>query len=329
MAEKNIFFARAVVYFYDTSKNTWAPSQIAGYSRVDIYENTSANTYRVIGRGLQETSKIVINSNITKDITYSRASENFHQWSDGRLVYGLTFATKEEAESFGSGFEDIVRRLKDPESSKPEPPSPVGPASQTEQQEEEHEEEPEPTKAPEAPKQTTPEPKQPTPEHDKPPKPPAFEAQAPEPTKAPEAPKQPTEPTKAPEVPKQTPEPPEKPVPVPNKPAPQTPTPEPTKAPEVQKQTSEPPEKPVPAPSKPTPKAPEPAKDQHANKTFLSKPSNTEMGKPGVASSSTANKAGTTIDYAQFKEEILAETRKEIRLMKEEILAAIKSSQGK
>lgn len=54
----------------------------------------------------------MINSNVTKDISYQRASETFGQWSDGRYVYGLNFASKEEAETFGSGFEGIVQKLK-------------------------------------------------------------------------------------------------------------------------------------------------------------------------------------------------------------------------
>jgi hypothetical protein len=57
-------------------------------------------------------SQVVINSNVTKDTQYTRASETFHQWSDSRLIYGLNFGTKEEAETFGSGFESIVQRLK-------------------------------------------------------------------------------------------------------------------------------------------------------------------------------------------------------------------------
>ena len=56
--------------------------------------------------------QVVINSNILKETAYTRASETFHQWADNRLVYGLNFASKEEAESFGASFEQTLQRLK-------------------------------------------------------------------------------------------------------------------------------------------------------------------------------------------------------------------------
>jgi hypothetical protein len=113
MSEKSIFNARAVVYYYDTNKKNWQQTGVGnGYSRIDMYENSTNNSYRVIGRGLQDTSKVIINSVVTKDIQYSRASETFHQWSDSRLIYGLNFSSKEEAENFGKNFEEIVNKLK-------------------------------------------------------------------------------------------------------------------------------------------------------------------------------------------------------------------------
>jgi len=122
--EKAIFTARAVVYYFDNAKRSWAPTAVGqDFCRVDMYENTANNTFRVIGRGLKDTSKIVINSNITKDTTYTRASETFHQWSDNRYIYGLNFALKEEAESFGTGVEGVIGNLK----GAPPPPGPPNP----------------------------------------------------------------------------------------------------------------------------------------------------------------------------------------------------------
>jgi len=113
MGEKAIFYARSVVYYFDPKQKNWTPTAVGtGFCRVDMYENTANNTYRVIGRGLQDTSKIVINSNVSKDTQYTRASETFHQWSDNRYMYGLNFPSKEEAETFGSGFEQTVNKLK-------------------------------------------------------------------------------------------------------------------------------------------------------------------------------------------------------------------------
>jgi len=125
MTEKAIFYARAVVFYFDATKKSWAPTlEGNAFCRVDMYENSSANSYRVIARSLQDTSKVVINANVTKAVSYSRATETFHQFSDGRYIYGLNLASKEEAETFGTGFEDLVKRLKDAgEAKAPEKPA--------------------------------------------------------------------------------------------------------------------------------------------------------------------------------------------------------------
>lgn len=138
MAEKAVFYARAVVYYFDPKTKGWTPTAVgSNFCRVDMYENTGNNTFRVIGRGLQDTTKVVINSNVTKDTQYTRASETFHQWSDNRYIYGLNFVTKEEAESFGTGFEQTVSKLKGGSGSgsvsggPPPPPQPPQPPTQS------------------------------------------------------------------------------------------------------------------------------------------------------------------------------------------------------
>jgi len=138
MAEKAVFTARAVVYYFDPKTRGWTPTTVgSNFCRVDMYENSSTVTYRVIGRGLQDTTKVVINSTLAKDTAYTRASETFHQWSDNRYIYGLNFVTKEEAESFGTGFENIVNKLKSggtmTQPSPPQPPQPPQPPVQQQQ----------------------------------------------------------------------------------------------------------------------------------------------------------------------------------------------------
>jgi hypothetical protein len=60
-SEKAIFYARAVVYYFDTASKSWTPTPVGnGFSRVDMYENTSNSTFRVIGRGLQDPSKVIM-----------------------------------------------------------------------------------------------------------------------------------------------------------------------------------------------------------------------------------------------------------------------------
>jgi len=128
MAERPIFFARAVVYYFDTAKKNWTPTAVNGFCRVDMYENPTNNTYRVIGRGINDTSQIVINSVVTKDTTYSKPSEMFGQWSDSKYIYGLNFPSKEEATTFGSSFEGVINKLKG--GATPAPPQPTPPPSQ-------------------------------------------------------------------------------------------------------------------------------------------------------------------------------------------------------
>jgi len=297
MAEKSIFGARAVVYYFDSAKKTWTPTQVGnGFSRVDLYENPTNNSYRVIGRGLPDTSKVVINSNVTKEITYSRASETFHQWSDGRYVYGLNFASKEEAETFGTGFEDVVKKLKEgelaPKIPEPEPePEPVV------------EEEPEPPK---------PEPPAPKPEP---------------PVSRPEPPAKPEVPVARPEPPPSRPQPPETPAP---KPEPPVSRPEPPVKPEVPVARPEPPAKAE--PPKPEPPAPQQMAKAFGNKMQVPLRPHVADNKTPAKDKDTPKDLKTSVpvansapmDLAQFKEEILAETRKELKQMKEEILQALK-----
>jgi len=315
MAEKSIYGARAVVYYFDSGKKTWTPTQVGnGFSRVDVYENPTNNTYRVIGRGLPDTSKVVINSNVTKEITYSRASETFHQWSDGRYVYGLNFASKEEAETFGTGFEDVVKKLKDGGEPKPEPP-PKGPEA-----------EPEPEREPE-----------PEVEKEEPPKPePKVEPPKPEPPAArPEPPAPKPEPKVEPEVIAPKPEPPKvepKPEPPAAKPEPPAARPEPPgrpKAPEPAQMAKNFGNKALGDHSTPPSKSPFAPKTGSQFNVVETKSSVSTKDKdipkefPKEVKTVSQN-SGTTMDFAQFKEELLAETRKELKQMKEEILAALK-----
>lgn len=42
----------------------------------------------------------MINYSIVKGLKYNQATPTFHQWRDARQVYGLNFASKEEATTF-------------------------------------------------------------------------------------------------------------------------------------------------------------------------------------------------------------------------------------
>ncbi|XP_073854286.1 ena/VASP-like protein isoform X7 [Macaca fascicularis] len=48
--------------------------------------------------------KVVINYSIVKGLKYNQATPTFHQWRDARQVYGLNFASKEEATTFSNAM---------------------------------------------------------------------------------------------------------------------------------------------------------------------------------------------------------------------------------
>ncbi|KAJ3607052.1 hypothetical protein NHX12_026567 [Muraenolepis orangiensis] len=80
---------------YDDSSKKWVPIKHGqqGFSRINIYHNTASNAFRV-----------VINYSIVKGLKYNQATPTFHQWRDARQVYGLNFASKEEASTFSTAM---------------------------------------------------------------------------------------------------------------------------------------------------------------------------------------------------------------------------------
>lgn len=101
-SEQSIASARASVMIYDDVSKKWVPSgsgSSLGLSKVQIYHHTTNNTFRVVGRKLQD-HEVVINCAISKGLKYNQATETFHQWRDSKQVYGLNFSSREDAESF-------------------------------------------------------------------------------------------------------------------------------------------------------------------------------------------------------------------------------------
>uniref|UniRef100_A0A9J8BXX8 Ena/VASP-like protein n=1 Tax=Cyprinus carpio carpio TaxID=630221 RepID=A0A9J8BXX8_CYPCA len=104
-SEQSICQARASVMVYDDTSKKWVPIKPGqqGFSRINIYHNTSSNTFRVVGVKLQD-QQVVINYSIVKGLKYNQATPTFHQWRDARQVYGLNFASKEEATTFSNAM---------------------------------------------------------------------------------------------------------------------------------------------------------------------------------------------------------------------------------
>ncbi|XP_066595031.1 protein enabled isoform X2 [Prorops nasuta] len=100
MNEVSISSARASVMIYDDVHKKWVPSgSSSGLSKVQLYHHQVNNTFRVVGRKLQD-HEIVINCAILKGLKYNQATVTFHQWRDNKQVYGLNFSTKDDADAF-------------------------------------------------------------------------------------------------------------------------------------------------------------------------------------------------------------------------------------
>ncbi|KAH8327333.1 hypothetical protein KR074_010402 [Drosophila pseudoananassae] len=100
LAEQSIIGARASVMVYDDNQKKWVPSgSSSGLSKVQIYHHQQNNTFRVVGRKLQD-HEVVINCSILKGLKYNQATATFHQWRDSKFVYGLNFSSQNDAENF-------------------------------------------------------------------------------------------------------------------------------------------------------------------------------------------------------------------------------------
>ncbi|CAL8364466.1 unnamed protein product [Lota lota] len=111
--ETSICHVRATVMTYDEANKRWVTvgSETAILSRVQIYHNTEANTFRVVGRKLQADQEVVINCAITKGMKYNLASANFFQLRDSRQLWGLNFGSKDDGPLFSDSIKYALETL--------------------------------------------------------------------------------------------------------------------------------------------------------------------------------------------------------------------------
>jgi hypothetical protein len=103
--------AKANVMIYDDANKKWNPSGSSpGPAKVQIYQHLLNQTYRVVGRKIQD-HEVVINCLLTKGLKYNQANQTFLQWRDSKVVYGLHFATKDEADIFSQTMKVAVDNL--------------------------------------------------------------------------------------------------------------------------------------------------------------------------------------------------------------------------
>ena len=54
----------------------------------------------------------MINSSIFKELAYGKASDTFHNWADAVHMYGLNFASLEDANAFEASVAQCIEKLK-------------------------------------------------------------------------------------------------------------------------------------------------------------------------------------------------------------------------
>ncbi|XP_025770045.1 vasodilator-stimulated phosphoprotein [Puma concolor] len=98
---------------YDDTNKRWLPAGTGpqAFSRVQIYHNPTANSFRVVGWKMQPDQQVVINCAIVRGIKYNQATPSFHQWRDARQVWGLNFGSKEDAAQFAAGMASALEAL--------------------------------------------------------------------------------------------------------------------------------------------------------------------------------------------------------------------------
>uniref|UniRef100_A0A2K6LEZ9 Vasodilator-stimulated phosphoprotein n=1 Tax=Rhinopithecus bieti TaxID=61621 RepID=A0A2K6LEZ9_RHIBE len=123
-SETVICSSRATVMLYDDGNKRWLPAGTGpqAFSRVQIYHNPTANSFRVVGRKMQPDQQVVINCSIVRGVKYNQATPNFHQWRDARQVWGLNFGSKEDAAQFAAGMASALEALEG--GGPPPPPAP-------------------------------------------------------------------------------------------------------------------------------------------------------------------------------------------------------------
>ncbi|KPP73885.1 homer protein2-like [Scleropages formosus] len=109
--EQPIFTTRAHVFQIDpTTKKNWVPASKQAVTVSYFYDSTR-NSYRVIS---VDGSKVIINSTITPNMTFTKTSQKFGQWADSRAntVFGLGFASEQQLAKFAEKFQEVKEAAK-------------------------------------------------------------------------------------------------------------------------------------------------------------------------------------------------------------------------
>jgi len=111
MGEQPIFTCKAHVFHIDPkTKRSWIPASSSAIN-VSFFYDSTRSLYRIIS---VEGTKAVINSTITPNMTFTKTSQKFGQWSDVRAntVYGLGFPSEAELNKFIEKFQEVKEATK-------------------------------------------------------------------------------------------------------------------------------------------------------------------------------------------------------------------------
>uniref|UniRef100_A0A1A7XQ56 Homer homolog 2 n=1 Tax=Iconisemion striatum TaxID=60296 RepID=A0A1A7XQ56_9TELE len=106
MGEQPIYTTRAHVFQIDPStKKNWVPASKQAVTVSYFYDSTR-NSYRIIS---VDGSKVIINSTITPNMTFTKTSQKFGQWADSRAntVFGLGFSSEQQLSKFAEKFQEV------------------------------------------------------------------------------------------------------------------------------------------------------------------------------------------------------------------------------
>uniref|UniRef100_A0AAQ4QSJ6 Homer scaffold protein 2 n=1 Tax=Gasterosteus aculeatus aculeatus TaxID=481459 RepID=A0AAQ4QSJ6_GASAC len=109
--EQPIYTTRAHVFQIDpTTKKNWVPASKQAVTVSYFYDSTR-NSYRIIS---VDGSKVIINSTITPNMTFTKTSQKFGQWADSRAntVFGLGFSSEQQLAKFSEKFQEVKEAAK-------------------------------------------------------------------------------------------------------------------------------------------------------------------------------------------------------------------------
>ncbi|XP_069029663.1 homer protein homolog 2 isoform X1 [Embiotoca jacksoni] len=109
--EQPIYTTRAHVFQIDpTTKKNWVPASKQAVTVSYFYDSTR-NSYRIIS---VDGSKVIINSTITPNMTFTKTSQKFGQWADSRAntVFGLGFSSEQQLAKFAEKFQEVKEAAK-------------------------------------------------------------------------------------------------------------------------------------------------------------------------------------------------------------------------